>query len=194
MYDLLISNQEQCFGTHQFITMPYIDLLLFKRVVPIIFSIWSWKCFFQRYLAPAYFWHCLFLLSLTKFTTITPVSWLGMLLWSSLWKCNNALVASCTMSGVCFGGEARFVHASSPCVCIIVLWHMMLHTGWLACDAVMGLGYCKSLRCAFYLLHVKMVMGWGGWFGEGRCGVSVAVNHSALANLLSRGILGEVIV
>ena len=37
MYDLLISNQEQCFGTHQFITMPYIDLLLFKRVVPIIF-------------------------------------------------------------------------------------------------------------------------------------------------------------
>ena len=85
-----------------------------------------------------------------------------MLLSSSLCKYNNALVALCTISGVCFGGEARFVHASLPCVCVIILWHMMLHTGRLVCDAVRGLGYCKSLGCAFYLLRVKMFIGWGG--------------------------------
>ena len=133
-----------------------------QQFFTLTFSIWFWKCFFRWYLAPASFWHCLFLLFLTKFATIIPVRWLGMMLWSSLCKCNNVLVASCTMPGVCFGGEARFVHAPSPCVCVIIAWHMMLHMGRLLCDAVRRLGYCKSLGCAFYLLHVKMFMGWGG--------------------------------
>ena len=59
---------------------------------------------------------------------------------------------------------------------------MMLHTGRLVCDAVTGLGYFKSLRCAFYLWCVMLYMGKGGWFDEGQCGVLVTVNHGTLAD------------